>query len=104
MENNTEFVRLEQFVDNLLARYKKLQEMYFLLEGNLEERNAECVNLKEQLSELRTERTQVGKRVAGLIDRIEQWEVELDEERVSSENELQGAQGNLFAGDTEAVE
>ncbi len=105
MENNAELVRLEQFVDKLLGKYRKLQEMYAVLEATLEERNSECVNLQEQLSELRTERKTVGKKVTGLIDRIEKWEVELEEveEEVIPEDELEGVQGNLFKGDAEAA-
>ena len=105
MENNAELVRLEQFVDKLLGKYKKLQEMYAALEATLEERNAEFVKLQEQLSELRSERSKVGNKVAGLIDRIEKWEGELDiegDEPVSAE-ELEGVQGSLFAGDAEAA-
>jgi len=42
MKNNEELVRLEQFVDNLLAKYRKLQESLRTLEATLEERDAEC--------------------------------------------------------------
>jgi chromosome segregation ATPase len=103
MEDNAELARLEQFIDKLLAKYKKLQEMYALLDENLAARNAECEKLEEQLAELRTERTTVGKRVAGLIDRIEQWEVDLTEEEASSRMEQEGIQKKLFEGDAEAA-
>lgn len=102
MEDNAEFVRLEQFVDKLLVKYEKLQEMYGALEANLGERNTECVKLKEQLAELRSERTQVGKKVSGLIDRIEEWEAGIDDDALSEE-ELEGVQGNLFVDDTETA-
>ncbi len=103
MEDNAELVRLEQFVDKLLAKYKKLQGLYAALEKNLAERDSECAKLKEQLEELRVERKTVGKRVAGLIDRIEQWEVEIAEQEESSLEEQEGVQGKLFAGDAEAA-
>ena len=84
MGNNSELVRLEQFVDNLLVKYKKLQQAYQTLEEKLEERDGECAKLKETIAELRSERSEVGSRVAGLLDRIEQWEVE-QRGRVSGE-------------------
>jgi chromosome segregation ATPase len=95
MENNTELVRLEQFVDKLLAKYQKLQEKYAVLETNLEDRDAECARLKEQIAELRTERTQVGNKVAELIDRIELWETESESMDPVSE-EPEENQGKLF--------
>lgn len=102
MENNTELVRLEQFVDKLLAKYKKLQEMYGILEASLEQRDAECTQLKEQIAELRSERTQVGNKVAGLIDRIERWELESDD-LVSADDEAEGVQGKLFLKESQAA-
>lgn len=109
MENNTELVRLEQFVDKLLAKYKKLQEKYNNLEDTLEERDAECARLQQQLEELRSERTQVGQKVAGLIDRIERWELEEDEEEVDipeamPEEVSEGVQGKLFLGKASMVD
>jgi len=103
MENNPELVRLEQFVDKLLAKYKKLQEMYGALENSLEERRAECGRLKEQLEELRSERAQVGKKVAGLIDRIERWESEDGGNVTPGVEDPEGNQGKLFAGGKRAV-
>jgi chromosome segregation ATPase len=103
MENNAELVRLEQFVDKLLVKYRKLQEMCGVLETNLEARDAECVQLKEQIAELRSERTQVGNKVAGLIDRIEQWEEEHDQDAEPREDEAEGAQGKLFSGEAQAA-
>lgn len=97
MENNTELVRLEQFVDKLLAKYRKLQEMYGVLETSLEERDAECSRLKEQIAELRSERTEVGNKVAGLIDRIERWESE------SADEEVEGVQGKLFLKESQTA-
>lgn len=99
MKNNEELVRLEQFVDNLLTKYRKLQETYRALETNLEERDAECARLKETISELRSERSEVGNRVAGLLERIERWEgeqVEGGEPQAEVKVEPEGLQGNLF--------
>ena len=99
MKNNEELVRLEQFVDNLLTKYRKLQETYRTLEASLVERDAECGRLKETISELRSERSEVGNRVAGLLERIERWEVEQvegGETQAEAKVEPEGLQGNLF--------
>lgn len=76
MENNAELARLEEFVDKLLAKYNQLKSDYHALQETLRERDAECAELKSNVFNLSTERTEVGNRVAGLLDRIEQWESE----------------------------
>lgn len=99
MKNNEELVRLEQFVDNLLTKYRKLQETHRTLEARMAEQEAECTRLKETISELRSERSEVGNRVAGLLERIERWEVEQAEDgesRTEIKVEPEGQQGNLF--------
>ena len=100
MENNAELVRLEEFVDKLLAKYNKLKSDYYALQGTLQERDAECVELKNNISDLSTERSEVGNRVAGLIGRIEQWE---SEHAVSTEkSNSSSVQGFLFSDDAES--
>jgi len=96
MEGNSEIVRLEQFVDSLLGKYKKLKEMFHTLEVKLEERDRECAKLKETIAELRSERTEVGSRVASLLGRIEQWELEQEKGQEIVEDEQEGVQGKLF--------
>jgi septal ring factor EnvC (AmiA/AmiB activator) len=106
MKNNEELVRLEQFVDNLLTKYRKLQETHRTLEARMAEQETECTRLKETISELRSERSEVGNRVAGLLERIEQWEVEQAEggESLSEAKvEPEGQQGNLFKKERAAV-
>lgn len=107
MENNAELVRLEQFVDSLLAKYKQLKQSYVTLEATLGQRDLECEKLKETVEELRSERTVVGDRVAGLLDKIEQWEVGLEadtEGESAEEDDMGGVQGTLFSDKTETVE
>lgn len=114
MDKGSEFVRLEKFVDDLLAKYKFARKQCVELEARLEERDAECEKLQATIEELRGERNDVGDRVAGLIERIEQWERELeaseledadhqDPELENSELANQAAmekqQGKLFQGD-----
>lgn len=96
MEDKSELVRLEGFVDNLLAKYKQLKETCTAVEKMLEERDAECAKLKEKIAELRSERSVVGERVSGLIERIEQWESEVEAGGVSKQGELEKQQGKLF--------
>ncbi len=105
MENNAELAKLEQFVDKLLTRYHELKAEFHALQTTLQERDAECVDLKGQLSELSSERVVVGERVSGLIGRIEQWEAEQEGLEVeSTDNQDQdGVQGSLFEGDSESL-
>lgn len=76
MNNNPELHRLEQFVDKLLNKYNQLKADYLALQEILRERDGECSDLKNNVANLSSERTEVGSRVAGLLDRIEQWENE----------------------------
>lgn len=103
MDKHNELLRLEEFIDNLLAEHKKMKKNCAALEALLEERNAECAGLKETIEELRGERNLVGERVAGLIDRIEKWENELEENEVLTEDDMARLQGKLFQGDNAAA-
>lgn len=95
MEKNEELIRLEQFVDNLLNKYNDLKGNFHALEATLAERDAECAGLKDDIAELRDERSDVGTRVSGLLGRIEQWE---SEQGTTSEQEdnNEDKQGTLF--------
>ena len=99
MENNTELVRLEGFVDKLLMKYNQLKKDFHALQETLSERDSECAELKATISDLRSERTEVGSRVTNLLDRIEQWE----SEHVSETGDSAGAQnsehGALYMGE-----
>ena len=104
MENSTELVRLEQFVDNLLTRYKALQEKNGRLEEKLEKRDVECARLKETIAELRDERSDVGSRISGLIERIEKWEGEQEHAGQAAGGEIEdGMQGSLFNRESPAA-
>jgi len=71
---NEEFIRLEQLVDTLIDNYTRLQDDHRILEGKLRDSEEECELLKMELAELQEQRSEVGRRVAGLLGRIEQWE------------------------------
>ena len=96
MGDKSELVRLEEFVDNLVIKYKQMKERYTVIEATLEERDAECAKLKGTIEELRSERGVVGDKVAGLIDRIEEWEKDLETGDMSGEEDLAKLQGKLF--------
>jgi predicted nuclease with TOPRIM domain len=102
MENNAELVRLEEFVDKLLTKYNQLKSDYHAVQDTLRQRDAECAELKNNIFNLSTERTAVGNRVAGLLDRIEQWESEQSPSATEKSETVGGAQGSLFAGDAES--
>lgn len=94
MENTAELARLEEFVNKLLDQYNRLKSEFHALEETLRARDAECTELKRSVTVLNSERSEVGSRVAGLLDRIEQWEVE--------QGSLGGnPQGALFGNDLE---
>jgi len=99
MENNAELVRLEQFVDTLLNKYNGLKDRFHALEATLSERDDECAALKDDIYELKNERSEVGSRVSGLLGRIEQWEAEQDEP--GREEDDVEKQGSLFEGDSQ---
>ena len=99
MGNGNEFVRLEEFINSLLAKYKLAREQCVTLEAMIEERDAECEKLNATIEELRSERNMVGERVAGLIDHIEQWEKEFEAGEFTGEEDLAKLQGKLFHND-----
>ncbi|MCI5150021.1 MAG: cell division protein ZapB [Candidatus Electrothrix sp. MAN1_4] len=72
--DNEELVRLEQLVDTLIESYNELQGKYCALKENLQESEDECELLKMELAELQEQRSEVARRVSGLLGRIEQWE------------------------------
>lgn len=104
MDTGSDFVRLEEFINNLLAKYKLAREKCVTLEAMIEERDAEGEKLKATIEELRSERNMVGEKVAGLIDHIEQWERELETGELAGEDDLAKLQGKLFQNDQAEVE
>jgi uncharacterized coiled-coil protein SlyX len=89
MESNAELVRLEQFVDTLLNKYNELKTRFYALEATLAERDAECEGLKNDIAGLQEQRSEVGDRVVGLLDRIEQWEAEQNEDGSEEDTDKQ---------------
>lgn len=103
MDKGNEFARLEEFVENLLAKYRETRKQCATLEAMIEERDAECDKLKATIEELRGERNIVGEKVSGLIERIEQWERELEAGELEGGADLEKLQGKLFKNDRAAA-
>jgi chromosome segregation ATPase len=101
MEQNAELLRLEELVDQVLTKYNQLKSDYHALEEMLQQRDAECAELKEKILDLTDERTAVSGRVSGLLDRISQWESEQAGNAGGNMETSSGAQGSLFDGDSE---
>jgi len=99
MENNAELARLEEFVDKLLQKYNQLKADLHALQEKLSERDAECAELKNNVYNLASERTEVGNRVAGLLDRIEQWESDQVVSLAEKGSGYDSIQGSLFSDD-----
>ena len=78
MENN-DFVRLEQFVETLIGKFKEQKDKLQALEQKLRDREEECEILKLDIAELQEQRAEVGRRVVGLLGRIEHWGAETEE-------------------------
>jgi predicted nuclease with TOPRIM domain len=101
MEHGAELVRLEEFVDKLLNKYNQLKTEYHTIQETLQQRDAECAELKNRVVELSAERTEVGNKVAGLIGRIEQWENEHIAATSDSPEVDKGGQGTSFPDNAE---
>lgn len=82
MKNNDELVRLEQLVEMLVSRCKEQKEKILVLEKKLRDRDEECELVKLESAELQKQRTEIGSRVTGLLERIEVWEAELTDKKV----------------------
>lgn len=101
MEYGVELARLEEFVDKLLNKYNQLKSEYHALQETLSQRDTECADLKKQVFELSAERTEVGNKVTGLLDRIEQWENDQMSTGAPLDEGNSDSQGSLFRNDPE---
>ena len=95
MENNEELVRLEQLVDTLINKYNMLKGEFHALQEKLRDSEDECEILRLDVAELHEQRSEVGKRVAGLLGRIELWESE--QEPGENVNEGEGNEDSIVA-------
>lgn len=98
MSNENELKRLESFVSKLLKSFQDLKEENGRLTQELQMRNETIASLKEELAVNDSERNEIGNRVSGIIEQIEEWEINLGEE-VFDEAPVSDAsrQGSLFS-------
>ena len=100
MAQGNELERLEGFVAKVLTEYNGLREEKKRLVEELQEKNDRIATLESELSSARTEQSDVGTRVQGLIERIEAWESSLeedDENRQRTVLQESRMQRNLFS-------
>ncbi len=81
MEQESELQRLEKFVEKLLARFSALKVEKTQLEQDVFERDLLIEELRNNISSKVTERNEISERVNKIVDQIEEWEMNLDNEK-----------------------
>jgi len=84
MGQNGELQKLEEFVEKLLSRSNLLRQQKARLETELAERDRLIAELRESLAAQDSERSEVNDRLSKIVDQIEEWELDMDEEKVES--------------------
>ena len=90
MIHEEDFIRLEKNVEKLLVNIDRIQREKVALQESLREKEEENNELRAELANLKDDKSNVHKRVTGLIDAIEKWEKEYvspEEAGVSAESE-----------------
>jgi chromosome segregation ATPase len=99
MIQDSELGRLEDFVAKLLERFNALQADKKKVDDLLMQREAALATLQEELADLKDERGEIGSRVSGLLERIEEWEAGVSEgggTGATNRNADGAVQGSLF--------
>lgn len=100
MNSENELKRLESFVAKLLKSFQELKDENGRLQKDLQAREETIADLREQLAETDSERSEISSRVSNLIEQIEEWEVNLGEEILEVETTAvhndASRQGSLF--------
>ncbi|BDD86416.1 hypothetical protein [Desulfofustis limnaeus] len=76
MGRDSELLRLEQYIEQLLHRFSVLQAEKKRLESDLQKAKDDNHQLRQQLDALHGERGDIRTRVTSLIERIERWEAD----------------------------
>lgn len=84
MGQNGELLKLEEFVEKLLNRSNLLRQQKAKLATELVERDRLIAELRESLAAQDSERSEVNDRLAKIVGQIEEWELDLGEEKVES--------------------
>ncbi|PHR30441.1 MAG: hypothetical protein COA36_00050 [Desulfotalea sp.] len=80
MDKDTELKRLEQFVEKLLLSFAELKEERKRLLGVINERDAQIAELEGDITSKDSERSEISLRVGRLVEQIEDWEFDLDDD------------------------
>jgi len=99
MVQDSELGRLEDFVAKLLGRFNALQADKKKVDDLLLQREETITALQEELAGLKNERGEIGNRVSGLLERIEEWEAGANDSGgagATNRNSDGAVQGSLF--------
>ena len=92
MGSDNELVRLEKYIEGLIAGYSALKTEKQNIEQQLVQVQAENEKMKQELDSLGSERGDMRERVNSLIDQIEQWESDIDEEAGVEDSESEDSE------------
>ncbi len=81
MIQDSELSRLEGFVEKMMKRFSKLQDEKTQLLKDLGERDQIIDELRINLSTRDSERGEVSQRVSRIVEQIEEWERNFEEEQ-----------------------
>lgn len=79
MEQESELQRLEKFVEKILTRFSALKAEKSQLEQDVFERDLLIEELRDNISSKVAERNEISERVNKIVDQIEDWELNLDQ-------------------------
>ena len=80
MEQQSELQRLEKFVEKILTRFFALKVEKAQLEQDVFERDLLIEELRDSISSKVTERNEISERVNKIVDQIEDWELNLEQD------------------------
>ncbi len=81
MIQDSELNRLERFVDKMMKRFSELRDDKAQLLKDLGERDQIIEELRSNISTRDSERGEVSQRVSRIVEQIEEWERNLEEEQ-----------------------
>jgi len=81
MIQDSELSRLERFVEKMMKRFSELRDDKVQLLKDLGERDQIIEELRSTISTRDSERGEVGQRVSKIVEQIEEWERNLEEEQ-----------------------
>ena len=95
MDRESELQRLEKFVEKILTRFSALKSEKLQLEQDVFERDLLIEELRETIASKETERDEISDRVNKIVDQMENWELNLDEnEAVIADGSIEAAESH----------